>query len=49
MDEREIKAKLIEQIVNGDQHQLDLAREKIQVLENTGLIDFSRPRALENL
>jgi hypothetical protein len=40
MDDDQIKAKLAEQIVNGTEHEVRLAREKIKTLNEAGLVEF---------
>lgn len=44
MNEDKIKAELAEQIVNGTQHDVRLAQEKIRTLHEAGLVEFGFKR-----
>ena len=44
MDDYEVKRKLVDQIVKGDRAIVELAKEKIELLQVSNLVDFTPER-----
>ncbi|QDF16957.1 hypothetical protein SEA_YELLOWPANDA_4 [Microbacterium phage YellowPanda] len=41
MDDYEVKRKLVDQIVKGDRATVELAKDKIELLQMSNLVDFT--------